>query len=595
VASGVARASRRSGLLRAGVGVELSILIGLIGLAAAIRFLGIGAQSYWYDESVTVHIVSGSFSDLVHAIPRSESTPPLYYGLAWLWGKGFGTGEAGLRSLSAVVGTATVPIVWAAARELISARAALVAAALATVSPTLVWYSQEARAYVLLVLLGALSFWFFVRARRDGRPRDVAGWGVASALALLTHYFAVFLIAPEAIGLWLVVPRERRRALLLAAGGVVAVGLALLPLAHRQEADGRTSWITGIPIGDRIEEIAREVFTSGTSLVTSAGNAPHGQWGIPALALVLAGVGLLVLRGSTLERRGALVAALIGGAAVLLPLALSFTSLDYFKDRNLLAAWPVVLIGLGAGFAAARAGWWGPVLAGLLCAICLVVDVQVYRDTDLQRTDWRGLGRALGPPREARALLVQPTYGTSALAVYGHPTGPLLPGSTVREVDVVGQLPATLPPTVIPSGLRLVERRRIQQVTLLRFRGAAPVPARDLTRSGVPFVLEVSQSANAWVAAYVRRLRGWHRAVSKLSGGQVAVVPSSVRRDLGSVLDVRARFARLPPELPNVAPLYPRLLQAAAQAEELGTTRGAAEISQRLARFAATIRSLPGA
>ena len=35
-----------------------------------------------------------------------ETTPPLYFMLAWGWAKVFGFGEEGLRSLSALAGTA---------------------------------------------------------------------------------------------------------------------------------------------------------------------------------------------------------------------------------------------------------------------------------------------------------------------------------------------------------------------------------------------------------------------------------------------------------------------------------------------------------
>ena len=55
---------------------------------------------------------------MLRAIPDSESTPPLYYVLAWLWTHVFGTGEVGLRSLSALLGTATIVVVWALGRRL---------------------------------------------------------------------------------------------------------------------------------------------------------------------------------------------------------------------------------------------------------------------------------------------------------------------------------------------------------------------------------------------------------------------------------------------------------------------------------------------
>ena len=59
-----------------------------------------------------------NLSGLLHAIPDSESSPPLYYLLAWLWTHVFGTGEVGLRSFSALVGTAAIGVVWALAKRI---------------------------------------------------------------------------------------------------------------------------------------------------------------------------------------------------------------------------------------------------------------------------------------------------------------------------------------------------------------------------------------------------------------------------------------------------------------------------------------------
>src|SRR6202034_1392504 len=113
----------------------------------------------------------------------------------------FGTGEVGLRSLSALAGTAAVLVAYLCGRELVSQRAGLLAAAFAALSPFLVWYSQEAREYMLLTALSGASFLYFARVLRDPSSRNIAWWATFSALALLTHFFAGFLIGPEA--LWL--------------------------------------------------------------------------------------------------------------------------------------------------------------------------------------------------------------------------------------------------------------------------------------------------------------------------------------------------------------------------------------------------------
>ena len=63
----------------------------------------------------------------------------------------------------------------------------------------LLFYSQEARAYSLVALLTTLSFWAFVVARRETGARGLVLWALASAAALLTHYFAAFVVIPEAL------------------------------------------------------------------------------------------------------------------------------------------------------------------------------------------------------------------------------------------------------------------------------------------------------------------------------------------------------------------------------------------------------------
>ena len=91
-----------------------------MAVAAIARFATLDEQSYWYDEAVTVGLhprwISATCSTgSPTASPRRRSTTLL----AWLWAKVFGTGEVGLRSLSALCGTAFVPVVYA-----IGARAA---------------------------------------------------------------------------------------------------------------------------------------------------------------------------------------------------------------------------------------------------------------------------------------------------------------------------------------------------------------------------------------------------------------------------------------------------------------------------------------
>jgi len=116
--------------------------LAVVTLAGGVlRFATLDAQSFWLDELVTVSLLDRGLGDALAEVPRSEATPYAYYVVAWLWGQVFGLGEVGLRSLSAVAGTATIPAAYGAGAALVSRRAGLVAAALVAANPFLVWYA----------------------------------------------------------------------------------------------------------------------------------------------------------------------------------------------------------------------------------------------------------------------------------------------------------------------------------------------------------------------------------------------------------------------------------------------------------------------
>ena len=68
------------------VRLRIPRVLALICVAgAALRFATLDVQSLWFDEAVTAHLLRLGLAGLRHAIPDSESTPPLYYVLGWLW------------------------------------------------------------------------------------------------------------------------------------------------------------------------------------------------------------------------------------------------------------------------------------------------------------------------------------------------------------------------------------------------------------------------------------------------------------------------------------------------------------------------------
>src|SRR5437660_6853008 len=76
-------------------------------LGAALRVPFLGHQSLWLDEIFTRDILgASSLSGLWHHIQSTESTPPLYYLLAWLFG---GRSAVAMRAIPALALIAAVP------------------------------------------------------------------------------------------------------------------------------------------------------------------------------------------------------------------------------------------------------------------------------------------------------------------------------------------------------------------------------------------------------------------------------------------------------------------------------------------------------
>ena len=447
------------------------LLAGIVVAAAVLRFATLDGQSYWFDEATTVHLLRLDFGGMLAAIPDSESTPPLYYVVAWLWAKLFGVGEVGLRSLSALAGTATIPLVYAIARRAAGTRAGLIAAALTAANPLLVWYSQEARAYALLVLLAAVTLVLLPAALERPAPRGLVVWAVAAALAVATHYFAAFIVVPEAI--WLL-QRHRSRAL-APVGAVALIALALLPMAVAQAQNDGARFIRGSGEIDRLGSVPKQFLVGYDAPGELAAT-------IAAAVLGLAALYLLARRMGPRGRRAVLPLAVLAVVVVAVPALLTIVGADYLITRNVIVALPPAIVVLAAGYATTRAGTVaGVVLAAVGVALC----VGVATEERYQRDDWRDVARQLGTATQPRLLVVSPVNGAVPLEYYLPNSRKTRPDqhAQIREVDVVGFAPrgpgdpANPPRPASPPplpGFGLARRVETETYTLVTYRSAEP-------------------------------------------------------------------------------------------------------------------------
>jgi uncharacterized membrane protein len=392
------------------------IVAGLTVLAAGLRFATLGLQAYHHDEIVTAsRVLRDGFGHAMEAVGFSESAPPLYYALAWAWTQLTGTGEFGLRSLSALAGVATVPVAYMLGAELRGRRAGIAAAALVAVNPMLLWYAQEARSYALLAFLTAVAALYFVRALGNaGVPagrRDLRLWGVFSALALATHYFAIFPVALEAA--WLL--RRRGRAAVAGLWIVALACLALAPLAIHQMSLGHAEWIGSRSLGHRLWEAGVTAVAGETGDVIA-----RPETVLPALVPLLAclaALALLAARGDRGERRAGGRMLAIAAATVAVPVALVLLGKDYVIARNLLPALVPLLVAVAIGTTLRGARRSGTAIAAVLVVYSLGFSVWASLSPALQRPDWHAVASQLGEPEAPRAIVLW-TLGAASLRYY---------------------------------------------------------------------------------------------------------------------------------------------------------------------------------
>ncbi len=458
-------------------------------LAAVLRLATLDLQSFWYDEAFTpVHVLHPSLFATLRSVVHSENTPPLWYVLEWADSRLLGTGEVALRLPSALAGIVTVAVAWAIGAELEGPPApgpparggpapgprprcvAISCALLVAVNPLFVWYSQEARAYALFVLMAALAMLCFLRVEREPTRGRTALFALSGALALLTHYFAVFLLIGMA--LWLLWRARTRRAALPAVGVLALVGAALVPLISAQGGHG-TQWIGRWPLRERLEAIPQYYLTgySGKPL-------GHGVELLVALP-ILAGLGLGLWRMKRPTRRLALALA-IAACGVLIPIVLVAFGADYLAPRNLVAAMIPVTAVIAVVTVWPPSGGGAP-LAGIALALTialafLAITIDVDLSPRLQRGNWRDLAKALANgPRKYVISTVE--LGSTPLeyylpALHGvHRSGSVL----VSEIDETGYAPlrafAERPPV---PGFHL--RARLDVDGLIAYRFVSPVP-----------------------------------------------------------------------------------------------------------------------
>jgi uncharacterized membrane protein len=460
-------------------------------------------RGLWLDEATSVDQARMPFGAMIQNLRTTDVHPPLYFSVLWVTVRWLGSGETAVRLPSIVAGTLVVPMLYLLGREAYDRRTGAVAAVVGSVSPIMVWYSQEARMYALLMLFGVIAMWAQVRILRRGGRWPWVIYALSSIAMVWTQYFGLLQVVVQQLAfLYVIWSRHRRgepvRSLLLGWGATaLAIAAWLVPLlsfAHQQFMVNQTA---GKGFGAP-QQVGSATSLSGNHLGIYAALA-NVIWAVlgyhsnAAMALLAAlwPLGMLfalVLLGRRHQRVTTLFLAAVLVPGVVL-FVLGSVKRDLFDIRYLAMAVPILFVliarmvtGLSFRRAALVAG------SGLVAAALLVgLFDQQYNGTNPRLYDFRGALAAVKAAAHPGDVVLYDPVGLREVVQYyaptmaleplsGHPAEPtgrhdvfvvvsraLMNGAT--DSDTLSRSLRTL-----RAHGRLVERRSLSNVEIWEFR-----------------------------------------------------------------------------------------------------------------------------
>jgi len=305
----------------------------------------------WRDEVDAVYFATWPLNLLLTGLFAVGHNGPLYYLLMYSWQSLAGTTEFAIRYPSVVAGVVAVPLGFALARQLgFSRRAGLLFSLLLATSPYLVWYSQEAKMYTMLLALVMAAMMAYIKAITGHGRRWWLIFVGCTSLSFYLHILSPMMLTVYAAAALIFWPEVRSRWVAWLAS-MAALTLPYLPLVAWQFSmftDGLSQGHPFYPLKQQFY-LLLELYSSG--LIKTAGQTAIT---LP-IFLLLAGFFLANRRPQTepcSTRRRLLLAVWL----LLPPLAVYGISLrvPVFEDRYVIYIIPAFYLVMALGLILVR-------------------------------------------------------------------------------------------------------------------------------------------------------------------------------------------------------------------------------------------------
>jgi uncharacterized membrane protein len=165
-------------------------MIGTVILLSLVLRLVALNQSFWIDEATSALVVRKfSVIGIVDQFIINDFHPPLYYIILKLWTGFFGLSELTARLLSVFLGLGSITFVYLISKQLFTKKTALMASLLLATNGLHIYYSQEARMYMMSTFLVTLLYFLFVKIWKN----EAKIWWILFSITLVVNFFTDYL------------------------------------------------------------------------------------------------------------------------------------------------------------------------------------------------------------------------------------------------------------------------------------------------------------------------------------------------------------------------------------------------------------------
>ncbi len=225
------------------------IFAGIILLASILRLWNYWNWSFTHDElGAFVRLNYSSFSELIAQGVRDNDTHPAFTQLfIFFWAKLFGLSEASIRLPFVAAGVGSVALLYSIAKSWFGTTTADFSATALAILEFPILYSQLARPYSFGLFFSLLTVWYWNKLLFSSNKKilqNTIAYGLATALCMLTHYFAFFFAMIVALTGFIYLKKETWKYYIGA--GIIALLLFLPHLSislHQFSMGGIGQWL----------------------------------------------------------------------------------------------------------------------------------------------------------------------------------------------------------------------------------------------------------------------------------------------------------------------------------------------------------------